>query len=304
MSGKSSTSSGRKNYLILVVAHSVHGRIRRVHIPHYAIHIVLSFALFGAIVGLGLASSYGRMLWKAAAYNEIRDEKEALQRQNEELLRTVEERNTQLKSLGELATEVSIAFGIKRPEAPEAQAATEETPRQHFDDFVTRYDFLQQVRLSPEGSNKSLWYLLENTTPSIWPVRGALGSSFGSRNDPFSGEGAFHSGVDLRSRRGTAVVATADGMVVQSGWAGQYGKQVILSHGPNSLSTHYAHLSEFFVRPGEIVRRGQVIGRTGGTGRATSPHLHYEVRYKGTPVNPYRYLQKTSPQAATFQIAD
>ena len=304
MSSKSSASPGRKNYLILVVAHSVHGRIRRVHIPHYAIHIVLSFALFGAIVGLGLASSYGRMLWKAAAYNEIRDEKEALQRQNEELLRTVEERNTQLKSLGELATEVSIAFGIKRPEAPETPATTVETPRQHFDDFVTRYDFLQQVRLSPEGSNKSLWYLLENTTPSIWPVRGALGSSFGSRNDPFSGEGAFHSGVDLRSSRGTAVVATADGMVVQSGWSGQYGKQVILSHGPNSLSTHYAHLSEFFVRPGEIVRRGQVIGRAGGTGRATSPHLHYEVRYKGTPVNPYRYLQKPPPQAVTFQFAD
>jgi murein DD-endopeptidase MepM/ murein hydrolase activator NlpD len=93
-------------------------------------------------------------------------------------------------------------------------------------------------------------------------------------------------------------------MVVQSGWSGQYGKQVILSHGPNSLSTHYAHLSEFFVRPGEIVRRGQVIGRAGGTGRATSPHLHYEVRYKGTPVNPYRYLQKTPPQAVTFQFAD
>lgn len=304
MPDKSSPSPSRKNYLILVVAHSVHGRIRRIHVPHYAIHVVLSLALFGAIVGMGLASSYGRMLWKAAAYNEIRDEKEALQRQNEELLKTVEERNVQLKSLGELATEVSIAFGIKRPEAPETQAATEETPRQHFDDFVTRYDFLQQVRLSPEGNNKSLWYLLENTTPSIWPVHGALGSSFGSRSDPFSGEGAFHSGVDLRSRRGTAVVATADGMVVHGGWSGQYGKQVILNHGPNSLTTHYAHLSEFFVRPGEIVRRGQVIGRAGGTGRATSPHLHYEVRYKGTPVNPYRYLQKSTPQTATFQFSD
>ncbi len=304
MSSKTSASPDRKNYLILVVAHSVHGRIRRVHIPHYAIHVVLSLALFGAIVGMGLASSYGRMLWKAAAYNEIRDEKEALQRQNEELLKTVEERNVQLKSLGELATEVSIAFGIKRPEAPETEDATEETERQDFDDFVTRYDFLQQVRLSPEGSNKSLLHLLENTTPSLWPVRGRLSSSFGTRRDPFSGEGAFHPGVDLRSRRGTAVVATADGLVRHSGWAGQYGKQVILAHGKNQLSTHYAHLSDFFVRPGEIVRRGQVIGRAGGTGRATSPHLHYEVRYKGTPVNPYRYLQQANPKTAAFQFAD
>ena len=244
------------------------------------------------------------MLWKAAAYNELREEKEALQRQNEQLLKTVEERNVQVESLGDLATEVSIAFGIKRPEAPEEQPATEDIPRQDYDDFVTRYDFLQQVSLSPNGGGKSLWYWLENTTPSMWPVRGALSSSFGSRSDPFSGEGAFHSGVDLRSRRGTAVVATADGMVTQSGWSGQYGKQVILNHGPNSLTTHYAHLSEFFVRPGEIIRRGQVIGRAGGTGRATSPHLHYEVRYKGTPVNPYRYLQKANPKSPRLQLAD
>ena len=304
MSSNNLPAHDRKNYLILVVAHSVHGRIRRVHIPHYAIHVVLSLALFGAIVGMGLASSYARMLWKAAAYNELRDDREALQRRNEELQKTVEERDVQLKSLGELATEVSIAFGIKRPKAPENQQSTEEIPQQDYGDFVTRYDFLQQVRLSTSGSNKSLWYSLENTTPSMWPVRGRLSSSFGTRRDPFSGEGAFHPGVDLRSRRGIAVVATADGLVVHGGWAGQYGKQVILDHGPNSLTTSYAHLSEFFVRPGEIVRRGQVIGGVGATGRATSSHLHYEVRYKGTPVNPYRYLQKANPKTTSFQFAD
>ena len=93
-------------------------------------------------------------------------------------------------------------------------------------------------------------------------------------------------------------------MATESGWAGQYGKRVVLSHGRNSLSTHYAHLSEFFVRAGEIVRRGQVIGRTGATGKTTSPHLHYEVRFKGTPVNPYRYLQKSNLRGTSFQFAD
>ena len=139
---------------------------------------------------------------------------------------------------------------------------------------------------------------------SDWPVRGRLSSSFGTRRDPFSGEGAFHPGVDIRSRYGSPVVAAADGMVTESGWAGQYGKRVVLSHGRNSLSTHYAHLSEFFVRAGEIVRRGQVIGRTGATGRTTSPHLHYEVRFKGTPVNPYRYLQKSNLRGTSFQFTD
>lgn len=293
----------QKNYLIVVVAHSVHGRLRRIKIPHYAIHVVLSLALFGAIVGLGLASSYARMLWKAAAYNELREEKEALQRHNEELRKAVDEREVQIASLGELATEVSIAFGIKRPEASDTPVPAEETPKRDYDDFVTQFDFLQQVRLSPTGS-KSLWYWLENTTPSVWPVQGRLSSSFGKRRDPFSGEGAFHPGVDLRSPRGTPVIAAADGLVTQSGWAGQYGKRVVLDHGPNFLSTRYAHLSEFFVRAGEIVRRGQVIGRAGGTGRATSPHLHYEVRFKGTPVNPYRYLQKSNPHSTSFQFAD
>ena len=303
MSSTNSPKRSRKHYLIVVVAHSVHGRIRRIHIPHYAIHIVLSFALFGAIVGLGLAGSYARMLWKATAYNELRDEKEALQRHNAELQKTVDERNSQIASLGELANEVSIAFGIKRPEASGTPTPAEPSAKRGYEDFVSQYDFLQQVRLSPTGS-KPLWYWLENTTPSVWPIRGRLSSSFGTRRDPFSGEGAFHPGVDIRSRYGSPVVAAADGMVTESGWAGQYGKRVVLSHGRNSLSTHYAHLSEFFVRAGEIVRRGQVIGRTGATGRTTSPHLHYEVRFKGTPVNPYRYLQKSNLRGTSFQFAD
>ena len=87
------------------------------------------------------------------------------------------------------------------------------------------------------------------------------------------------------------MIAAADGLVIESGWAGQYGKRVVLDHGPNSLSTHYAHLSDFFVRAGEIVRRGQVIGRAGGTGRATSPHLHYEVRVGGKAVNPMIFIK-------------
>ncbi len=303
MSSSSTPTPIRKHYLIVVVAHSVHGRIRRIHIPHYAIHIVLSFALFGAIVGLGLVSSYARMLWKAAAFNELRDKKEALQRHNAELQKTVDERNSQIASLGELASEVSIAFGIKRPEASETPAPAEPSAKRGYEDFVSQYDFLQQVRLSPTG-RKPLWYWLENTTPSVWPVRGALSSSFGTRRDPFSGEGAFHPGVDIRSRHGAPVVAAADGMVTESGWIGQYGKRVVLNHGPNFLSTHYAHLSELFVRSGEIVRRGQVIGRTGATGRTTSPHLHYEVRFKDTPVNPYRYLQRNNLRRSSFQFAD
>ncbi len=300
----SQSSSSRKNYLILVVAHSVHGRIRRINIPHYAIHVVLSLALFGFIVAVGLVSSYARMFLKVSDYNDLREEKQALLEQNDELKKTVDERNTQLASLGELATEVSIAYGIKRPEAEEAELVADEGVGAFaFDSFVNRYDFLQQVRLSPDGGD-SLLYWLENTTPSLWPVRGALSSAFGGRRDPFSGEGSFHAGVDLRSRKGAPVVAAADGLVRSSGWEGQYGNSVVLSHGRNELSTHYAHMLQLYVRPGQIVRRGEVIGEVGSTGKVTSSHLHYEVRYRGTPVNPYKYLKKAGSETATFHLSD
>ena len=285
------------------MAHSVHGRIRRVHIPHYAIHLVLSFALFGLIVAVGLVSSYGRMFLKVTDYNNLREEKQALLEQNEELKKTVEERNTQIASLGELATEVSIAYGIKRPEAGQGEVVSEGAGAFAFDNFVNRYDFLQQVRLSPEGGG-SLLSWLENTTPSLWPVRGALSSAFGRRRDPFSGEGAFHTGVDLRARQGTPVVAAADGVVLRSGWAGQYGKSVVLDHGRNQLSTRYTHMSRLYARPGQVVRRGEVIGQVGSTGKVTSSHLHYEVRYRGTAVNPYKYLKNAGSETATFQLAD
>ena len=106
--------------------------------------------------------------------------------------------------------------------------------------------------------------------------------------------------MDLTARHGTAVVAAADGVVSESGWSGRYGKRVLIRHGHNGLSSNYAHLSEYYTTPGQVVRRGEVIGRVGRTGRTTSPHVHYEVRYRGTPVNPYKYLRRASPRRATL----
>ena len=88
---------------------------------------------------------------------------------------------------------------------------------------------------------------------------------------------------------------SADGVVVSARWSGSYGKLVVVDHG-NGLQTYYAHLSSLLVIPGEEVRRGQVIALSGSTGRATGPHMHYEVRLAGTPVNPYKYLAKAKPR--------
>jgi murein DD-endopeptidase MepM/ murein hydrolase activator NlpD len=293
----------RKNYFIVVVAHSIHGRIRRIHIPHYIIHVVLSLAVFGAIVGIGLLSSYARMLWKVAEFNKLRSEKVALQKQYDELRQTVTERNIQLASLGNLASEVSIAFGIKRDFVAGGNLMGESPEMPRYRSSLNQFGLLQQVELSSQASN-SMWQWLENTTPSIWPVQGSLSSAFGKRLDPFLGKGAFHSGIDLTADYGAPVVATADGTVSASGWYAGFGKRVVLEHGHNGLTTVYGHLSDFFVRPGQVVRQGEVIGRIGRTGRATGSHLHYEVRYRGTSLNPYKFLQPQRRQIAGFTLAD
>ncbi len=122
-------------------------------------------------------------------------------------------------------------------------------------------------------------------------MTGVLRSSFGGRSDPFSGEGSFHTGIDISTPQGSEVHATADGVVASAGWAGGYGRLLVIDHG-NGLQTYYAHLSRLLVIPGQAVRSNEVVALSGSSGRSTGPHIHYEVRLAGTPVNPYKYLAK------------
>ncbi|MBL92297.1 MAG: peptidase M23 [Myxococcales bacterium] len=126
-------------------------------------------------------------------------------------------------------------------------------------------------------------------TPSLWPIRGWMTSRFGLRDDPYTGEKSMHSGVDLAAAAGTKVVAPAHGMVIFAGTRGAYGKMIIIEHGMG-LVTHYGHLSKVLVRVGDEIERGQHIGAVGNTGRSTGPHLHYEVRVDGIPVDPEQYV--------------
>jgi murein DD-endopeptidase MepM/ murein hydrolase activator NlpD len=131
-------------------------------------------------------------------------------------------------------------------------------------------------------------------------VEGRVTGSFGERLDPFNGEGAFHSGVDISSSYGQAIVAPADGVVVFADFLGGYGKAIMIDHG-HAISTRYGHLSGFAVTPGQEIHRGDTIGYVGMSGRSTGPHLHYEVRINDTPVNPYKYLRITVAQGGVYQ---
>lgn len=125
--------------------------------------------------------------------------------------------------------------------------------------------------------------------PSILPAPGLIGSSFGWRRDPFTGLNQFHRGVDIEAPTGAPVYAPADGIVVKTERESGYGNVVFLSHG-NGLTTRFGHLSAFKVNSGQAVRRGDLIGLVGSSGRATASHLHYEVLEGGTQVNPMRFL--------------
>jgi murein DD-endopeptidase MepM/ murein hydrolase activator NlpD len=145
-------------------------------------------------------------------------------------------------------------------------------------------DRLQSVRVDVDKRNQ-----LAAATPSIWPTHGWLSSTAGNRTDPFTGEKDFHPGLDISADKGDPVYATADGKVVNASAAGNYGNLVILDHG-YGLETRYGHLSAFKVKLDQQVKRGDLIGLVGSTGRATGPHLHYEVRANGRILNPLQLL--------------
>lgn len=120
-------------------------------------------------------------------------------------------------------------------------------------------------------------------------ARPSVGSVFGYRRDPFTGRAKFHAGVDMKARWGDPVGASEAGTIQFAGWYHGYGNMIIVAHG-GGVTTHYAHLSSFYVETGARVERGTIIGRAGSTGRATSPHLHYELRFDGNPLNPFQPL--------------
>lgn len=283
-------------YFVVVLAHSLHGKLRRVHISYHFVYVLLALAFVGALSVFGFLSSYVRMTLKVSNYNSLRSEFEMLRSRYDRLDKESRQKGTQLASLQLLANEVSLAYGLKRSLEGPDDISHEGRLVPTVTESLEQYDFLKNANPSTYfGRSNPLFQT--NMLPSIWPVEGRLISYFGLRSDPFSGEGRTHTGVDISASQGTQIEATADGIVVNAQWTGDYGKLVVVDHG-NGFETYYAHLSQFQVVPGQMIRRGMIVGLAGSTGRSTSAHLHYEVRRGGIPINPHRYLRTTFAQAA------
>jgi len=291
---------GKPSYTFFIASNAT-GGMRRVRLPWYVLHLVVLLAIVGGVTIAAGMGSYSRMLWKATSYNSLRREQDSLKQQYVQLQSQVKDTNQRLNSLQSLAGEVAMAYGITRfRQTP--FGLTDSLPEQDvaFQNSVDEFSYLRKnvtavtmssggMRLLPAAQLSTLGII-----PALWPVVGEITGHFGERLDPFSGEGAFHAGLDIASHYGDEVRATADGDVEEVGQRAGYGRLVVIDHG-FGVTTWYGHLSGFNVQSGMHVKAGDVIGYEGNSGRSTGPHVHYEVRIYNTPVNPWRYLRNVSP---------
>lgn len=280
-----------QQHLAIELAPAGQGNLKCIKVSYRAVSYLSLVFLLVCVLACCLFSNYLYMSWKASRYDALHTELQRLRVRYQQLEGQAQQHNDQMASLETLATEVSVAYGINPlPVMGNEQPMDDDSPSPNVRESIEEYNFLKAASYS-EIYHHYAFAWQAHTTPSIWPVIGVLRSSFGRRTDPFSGEGAFHTGIDIATPVGTPVRVTADGVVEEAGSSGRYGKLIEVDHG-NGLVTYYAHLSQFMVLPGQEVHGGQVIALSGKTGHVTGPHLHYEVRLAGTPVNPYKYLSK------------
>jgi murein DD-endopeptidase MepM/ murein hydrolase activator NlpD len=317
----------RKRYYILFVARDEDGRVRKISLPIQYLYGFVAAALVGTFTIVGLAGSYTRMLLKTESFNQIRQERETLRKNYQQMAQVAHERDIQVASLGALASEVTAIYGLKQNKlngkqsaaaaaaapTPASLALTNDVSQQQVKVSLDQFYTLRSQALSGRvsralegGLNPGMSSGLTDWTqvadaPSLWPVEGTVTSSFGEREDPFNGEGAFHAGLDISAPTGTVVRATADGLVDSAAQVNGYGREVILDHG-HGVRTVYGHLSGMLVMAGQQVVRGQIIGFVGQTGRSTGPHLHYEVRINNVPVNPHKYLRATFAESVANNV--
>lgn len=295
------------NRVLVVVGVRLGGTTRRVTLSvRTAAWIVASLMAIPVLMGLGVR-------WSARLeLAQLRSANTELQQQNESFRLATGELSTQITALqgvisqiGESAKDPATTAAIQKLPAmtrnkamggsPSAAATSQlllaaamSTPESTFGVLRDLLGSLEN-RLRTVQNDVERWDALSRATPSIWPVVGWLTDRFGTRNDPFTGETAFHQGLDISTDKGDPVFATADGVVQTAGWGGDYGNMVVISH-EFGIVTRYAHLSGFAVKAGERVRRGDRIGYVGATGRASGSHLHYEVMANGKPINPMQLL--------------
>jgi murein DD-endopeptidase MepM/ murein hydrolase activator NlpD len=284
----------RKFYTIFILPHA-HARFRKLHVSR---NFVIAISALALTIG-GSAAFAPHLFFRSRA---LADRAAAVELENKQLREdktryeaTVAQMGEHLAAVEAVAGKLAQAVGLKdlpseRPSGgvgtsfgSRAELFGEESSalQKRMENLDSSFDRLEQAwgeRLKVLAS-----------TPSLAPVSGFFSDGFGWRRDPIDGSREFHKGVDIVAPNGTPVRASADGLVTAAGRMSGYGAMIHLAHG-YGMGTRYGHLSRLMVTPGQRVKRGDVIGLVGSTGRSTGPHLHYEVFRTGVQVDPRKYL--------------
>jgi murein DD-endopeptidase MepM/ murein hydrolase activator NlpD len=290
----------KRSYTVILVPHTGE-RHKKWRLSAGALKTLAVLAGVAIVVAGALTAHYATFYQELIELRELRLGNAELKRQNLDYEVSVEHLNEQVASLEDFVMKLSVMAGlgdsVTSADGGVGGPADLEfnAPESAYGQVRDELDRMRGELTDLEEQSRVLERFYEQnsvmlaSTPSIWPVRGYFSSTYGFRKDPFTGARAMHYGIDISTPMGRPVVASADGIVLYAARRGTYGNVVVIDH-KFDMMTRYAHLSKFAVKAGTRVKRGDVVGYVGNTGRSRAPHLHYEVWVDDRAVHPLDYV--------------
>ncbi len=283
-------------YTLIIVPHAK-ARFRKIQVSVRLTKWVVGVASIAGLTLSGALFHYTRIAAEVHELRQLRTENKALLSKTQEYELSAGKLQAKVQQLQNMVTKLGVMAGLEHslpePTAGVGGATSMDSVPPKLDASALADMDRSLTRLTDRSAQLEEFYrdqtVLLSSTPSVWPVRGYLSAAFGNRIDPFTGQKDFHPGIDISTPVGTKVQAPADGIVVSSGQQGGYGNALVIDHG-YGVVTRYGHLDSFAVKPGQRVKRGDVIAYVGSTGRSTGPHLHYEVWVRDQAQNPIHFI--------------
>ena len=289
----------KREDLTVIVAHSAYLSARRYKVSGNFL-VSLRIAVVIVCASFLLSTLHYYYMWKQTAdHVELKASAYQLGKENEAFRLAARQLNDKISSLEVTSKKLQVLSGLDQenlgcvggPSSFDKPLLSLDSQNlfEHFSSLETKSISLEGTLIQLQDLYNTRSILLA-ATPAIMPVAGYPSGRFGYRIDPFNGKRDFHPGIDISAPRGNKVIAAADGIVTNAGRKFSYGKLVTLEH-KFGISTRYGHLDRYSVEKGQKVKRGDIIGYVGSTGRSTGPHLHYEVRLNDRPLNPFRFFR-------------